>query len=154
MSAPLRSALFASLVGGMVLYAAQLPARQDAPPPPPIPEHDTQPAVTPAPASKAERETAPSTPAPTARRLGDGNEPLPPKIVDEELEPAVTIRKEGDITYEEYRAEGRIYMIKVTPAGGVPFYLLDTDGDGNLETHSDDQRGQPVKPVYWKLKEW
>lgn len=138
MSAPLRSALFASLVGGMVLYAAQLPARQDAPPPPPIPEHETE----------------STKPPPAARRLGDGNDPLPPKIVDEELEPSVTIRKEGDITYEEYRADGRIYMIKVTPAGGVPFYLLDTDGDGNLETHSDDQRGQPVKPVYWKLKEW
>lgn len=107
----------------------------DAPPPPPIPETDTP------------RATGADTNA-------NGIQPLPPKVQDEELEPTVTIRREGSKTYEEYRADGRIYMIKVTPDNGPPYYLLDTDGDGNLETHNDDQRGQPVKPVYWKLKEW
>jgi len=126
-----RQILAAFWLGSLGLYASGALAQQDAPPPPPIPETDTK-------------------PAPDSQRP----EPLPPKITDEQLEPTVTIRKEGDKTYEEYRMEGRIYMIKVTPRNGPPYYLIDTDGDGNLETHSDDQRGQPVKPVYWKLKEW
>lgn len=133
MSALSRPLFSTALLASLAIVSTLALAQQEAPPPPPIPETDTP-------------------PAPPA--VDSNNEPLPPKIVDEELEPTVTIRKEKGITYEEYRADGRIYMIKVTPPGGVPYYLLDTDGDGNLETHSDDQRGQPVKPVYWKLKEW
>ena len=32
-------------------------------------------------------------------------------------------------------------MIKVNPARGTPYYLVDTDGDGNLETRFNDLRG-------------
>ena len=134
MSAQSRLFLTAALFISLAIVSTLAQAQQEAPPPPPIPETDT-PRVEPPP-------------------VDPNNEPLPPKIVDEELEPSVTIRQEEGITYEEYRADGRIYMIKVTPKNGFPYYLLDTDGDGDLETHSDDQRGQPVKPVYWKLKEW
>ena len=134
MSAQSRFFLTAALFFSVAIVSTLAQAQQEAPPPPPIPETDTPRA------------------APTP--VDPNNEPLPPKIVDEELEPTVTIRQEDGITYEEYRSDGRIYMIKVTPKNGFPYYLLDTDGDGDLETHSDDQRGQPVKPVYWKLKEW
>lgn len=80
--------------------------------------------------------------------------PIPPKIQDEEIEPVVTIREEEDRLVEEYRRNGQIYMVKVTPRGGVPYYYIDTDGDGKLEVDVDDQALEPVQPVHWKIKEW
>lgn len=64
-------------------------------------------------------------PAPDAR---------PPALVplDESLEPQVTIRqREGD-TIEEYRINGRLYKIKVTPLRGAPYFLIDQRGDGSF----------------------
>ena len=81
-------------------------------------------------------------------------EPLPPKVQDEQLEPTVTIREEEDRRIEEYRLNGRIYMIKVTPKNGIPYYYIDTDGDGQLELDMDQQALNPVQPVHWKIKEW
>ena len=79
--------------------------------------------------------------------------PLPPKVQDEQLEPTVTIREEENQTVEEYRYNGVVYMVKVTPKRGIPYYLVDSDGDGNLETVPD--KGiAPVQPVHWKIKEW
>ena len=79
--------------------------------------------------------------------------PLPPKVQDEQLEPTVTIREEEGEQIEEYRYNGQVYMVKVTPRVGPPYYLIDSDGDGNLET-SPSKGLDPVKPVYWKIKEW
>lgn len=83
-----------------------------------------------------------------------GEEPLPPKIQDEQIEPTVTIREEDDRRIEEYRRNGRVYMIKVTPKKGIPYYYMDTDGDGQLELDLDQQALNPVQPVHWKIKEW
>jgi Protein of unknown function (DUF2782) len=48
-----------------------------------------------------------------------------------EAEPQVTIRKKGKDTVEEYRINGELYMMKVTPSGGgVPYYLHKEDQDG------------------------
>jgi Protein of unknown function (DUF2782) len=59
--------------------------------------------------------------------------PPPPKIVDGEAleaEPQVTIRKKGKETVEEYSVNGQVYMMKVTPEHGVPYYLHKDDQDG------------------------
>ncbi len=57
--------------------------------------------------------------------------PPPPLIRDGADEPRVRIApQEGDLV-EEVRDGGRIVMIKVTPPGGVPYYLLDPVGNGN-----------------------
>src|SRR5512142_1436143 len=60
--------------------------------------------------------------------------PPPPPMVAEEApgEPQVTITKEVDETVEEYRANGRLYMIKITPKHGAPYYLVDDRGDGKF----------------------
>lgn len=47
-------------------------------------------------------------------------------------EPQVTIKKRGEDTVEEYRVNGRLYMIKVTPKHGVPYYLVDRKGGGQF----------------------
>jgi hypothetical protein len=80
--------------------------------------------------------------------------PLPPKVQDEQLEPTVTIREEEERLIEEYRMNGQIYMVKITPKGGIPYYYIDTDGDGRLELDMDQRALNPVQPVYWKIKEW
>ena len=81
-------------------------------------------------------------------------EPLPPKVQDEQLAPTVTIRVEEDRQIEEYRINGRVYMIKVTPKKGVPYYYIDVDGDGQLELDENQQALNPAQPVHWKIKEW
>jgi len=80
--------------------------------------------------------------------------PIPPKVEGEQLEPTVTIREEEDRRVEEYRMNGQVYMVKVTPNGGIPYYYIDTDGDGQLELDTDQQALNPVQPVHWKILEW
>jgi hypothetical protein len=80
--------------------------------------------------------------------------PIPPKVAGEQIVPNVEIRKEEDKLIEEYSINGRIYMVKVTPDNGLPYYYMDEDGDGQLELQPGDEALNPVRPVYWKLKEW
>lgn len=84
----------------------------------------------------------------------EGDVPIPPKIQQEQIEPTVTIREEENRLIEEYRRNGQVFMVRVTPKGGVPFYYIDTDGDGKLELDPAQQALNPVQPVYWKIKEW
>lgn len=107
-----------------LLCGSPLAAQEDLEKPPPIPPEDTTDA------------------------------PIPPKIQGEQIEPTVTIRDEEDRRVEEYRLNGQVYMVKVTPKGGIPFYYIDTDGDGRLELDAAQQALNPVQPVYWKIKEW
>ena len=60
--------------------------------------------------------------------------PPPPEMApfDAALEPEVTIIKREGNTVEEHRINGRLFMIKVTPEHGVPYYLVDRKGDGNF----------------------
>jgi hypothetical protein len=77
---------------------------------------------------------------------------LPEKVrPTDELEPAVTIRTEGENTVEEYRRDGAIYMVIVKPKRGPDYTYLDTNGDGRLE---GDPKEGPMQPVYYTLYEW
>jgi Protein of unknown function (DUF2782) len=59
--------------------------------------------------------------------------PAPPGLApDSELEPQVTITKRGDDKVEEFRINGKLYAVKVTPPHGVPYFLLDDIGDGTM----------------------
>mgnify|MGYP001823169010 CR=1 FL=1 len=80
--------------------------------------------------------------------------PIPPKIQEEQIEPTVTIREDEGRQIEEYRMNGQVYMVKITPVGGIPYYYIDTDGDGKLELDMDQQALNPVQPVHWKILEW
>ena len=83
--------------------------------------------------------------------VGAEDVPIPPKVQNEQLEPTVTIRDEEDRQIEEYRVNGKVYMVKITPKGGIPYYYIDTDGDGRLELDTTQQALNPVQPVYWKI---
>jgi hypothetical protein len=59
-------------------------------------------------------------------------EPPPPPAgsLNEALEPQVTITRRGEDKVEEFRMSGKLYMMKVTPSHGVPYYLIDNAGNG------------------------
>ncbi len=92
-------------------------------------------------------------PPPVDREL-ERPPPLPPKVQDEQIEPTVTIREEEDRRIEEYSQNGRVYMVKITPRNGPPYYFMDMDGDGVLERDERTRAFQPVDPAQWKIKEW
>ena len=63
---------------------------------------------------------------------------LPPTAYRGEIvEPEVTIVESEQDTLYEYWVRGRLYMVKVQPSAGRPYYLLDTDGDGQLDVRKD-----------------
>ena len=80
--------------------------------------------------------------------------PPPPEMepFDAALEPQVTIVRNEKETREEYRISGRLYMVKVTPAVGKPYYLVDRQGDGNFI--ESDTIGPMTKPPMWILHSW
>ncbi|OOZ40024.1 hypothetical protein BOW53_09310 [Solemya pervernicosa gill symbiont] len=71
----------------------------------------------------------------------------------ETLEPEITIRTRGDETVKEYRVNGHLYMVKITPMKGVTYYLVDTDGDGRLDRRSEGLENDMVIPG-WVLMRW
>jgi hypothetical protein len=77
--------------------------------------------------------------------------PPPPGLSDEEIgEPEVTIEQRGEDTYEEYRMNGQLYMIRVTPRNGIPYYLVDPVGTGNFARQ--DGLGADTRPPMWVIK--
>ena len=89
-----------------------------------------------------------------------GTEPLPAippptpgmEAFDAALEPQVTIVRNDKETREEFRANGKLYMIKVTPVVGKPYFLVDHRGDGNFI--EADMVGAVVKPPMWVIHSW
>lgn len=78
--------------------------------------------------------------------------PPPPQVGSENLEPEVTIVQEDDRTTYEYSINGRRYMVKIVPAKGPAYYLLDLDGDGEMDTREDDPASMVVPQ--WVLFRW
>lgn len=67
--------------------------------------------------------------------------------------PVVTIKVEGDRKIEEYRIRGRLYMIKVTSKNAPTYYLIDRDGDGNLESRRSELDPRIFVPL-WVVYKW
>jgi hypothetical protein len=65
----------------------------------------------------------------------------------------VTIQGNKPDIVEELRVNGQLYAIRVTPKHGVPYYLVDSDGDGNLETRKNDTDSDLLIPA-WVIKKW
>ena len=78
--------------------------------------------------------------------------PPPAQMGDENLEPEVTITQTDDQTTYEYSINGSRYMVKIVPAKGPAYYLLDLDGDGEFDRQEDD----PARIVVpqWVLFRW
>ena len=75
--------------------------------------------------------------------------PPPPVIRDGADEPAVRIAPQEGDKIEEIRDGGRVIMIKVTPPGGVPYYLVETLGTGNPAARESLESG--IRPPMWTI---
>ena len=79
--------------------------------------------------------------------------PPPPQLQDgEPLEPEVTIlRTDREIVYE-YRRNGELFMVRVQPRVGPPYFFVDIDGDGVLDYSPTDPRTPNVNQ--WVIYQW
>ncbi|WP_434678703.1 DUF2782 domain-containing protein [Pseudomonas sp. R1-18] len=65
--------------------------------------------------------------------------------------PDVTIRTDGDKTIQEYRQNGFLYAVKITPKGGKPYFLVRADGTSPNFIRSD----QPDMLIpQWEIFSW
>jgi hypothetical protein len=79
----------------------------------------------------------------------DAEPPPPPPLIEpagaESDEPAVRIPVQDRDKIEEVRVGGRVVMLKVTPPGGKPYYLVDP---GVRPEALDDGVRFPMWPLY------
>jgi hypothetical protein len=81
--------------------------------------------------------------------------PEPPLPVQngEEMEPDITIIRKSKKTIQEYRRGGKLYMVKIIPDVGPPYYFIDSNGDGKMDVRGNDlDKGSEVN--MWKILEW
>ena len=78
---------------------------------------------------------------------------LPPaSYAGETVQPDVTILETDRGTVYEYRVRGQLYMVRIQPPVGPPYFLLDTDGDGVLDVQRDRVWENAVPQ--WLLHSW
>jgi hypothetical protein len=61
-------------------------------------------------------------------------DPKPPamEVIDDSVQPQVTITmRDGDVV-EEHRINGKLYRVTVTPEHGLPYTLVDQSGEGSF----------------------
>jgi len=90
------------------------------------------------------------------------NEPAPvpeppdlpaPVQSGEEMEPDITIIRKGKDTIQEFRRAGKLYMVKIQPQVGPAYYMLDTNGDGEMDVKKNDL-DENTNINKWILFEW
>lgn len=90
--------------------------------------------------------------AETPAKLEPIPEPGPAATASTDEAPEITIRNRGKDKVEEYRMHGKLYMIKIIPRVGKPYYLVDNYGDGHFIRRDGFDRGLVVPT--WTLKTW
>lgn len=129
------------IVSGALALGFLLPAAAQNPADRPLPAQSPAPKAKPGAGKPAKLQPIPEPPPP------------PPGMeLDPALEPQVTIRKRDQETIEEFRIRGRLYMIKVTPAHGVPYYLVDDTGRGDFTRRDTYDTG--IRPPMWVIHQW
>ena len=82
--------------------------------------------------------------------------PLPAKVESGEvLEPDITIISREEETIVEYRVAGRLHAVKIIPKNDAfpPYYLVDFDGDGRMETYGGNLQPDMLVNM-WTLFSW
>ncbi len=88
---------------------------------------------------------APSDRPPGLKPVPDG----PPSADDA---PPVTVTPSTQGRVVEYRSHGKLYMLKVIPKIGKPYYLIDQKGDGQFARQDGLDSG--MRPPMWVVKEF
>ena len=129
-----------------------------APPPPGMNDPGVNPAKEPAPASTSSKPVSspaelepshmPGKPIPVPRVAGA---PAPASHdAHGQPPPDVSVRQEGENTIQEFRQNGRVYMVVVTPKHG-PTQTYNVDENGYMFDPISRTR---VKPVEYKIMQW
>ncbi len=127
----------AALTAVFSLALCAMAAAQPSPIPPPMPAEVPPPVAPPAAASPA--------PPPPPRAPYDTG-------ADTDLEPQVTIIRRETETVEEFRVNGELRYVKVTPRLGPPYYLVPR-GNGQSFVRSDSLDFGLRTPM-WLLFSW
>jgi hypothetical protein len=75
------------------------------------------------------------------------------RVTDADIRPSVTLKQYDNRTVEEYSVNNHLYMLKITPSVGAPYYLVDQDGSGDMSW----RRGPPgpnLQVPQWTLIRW
>ena len=88
--------------------------------------------------------------APTDRP--PGLKPVPDGAPSANDAPPVTITPSNQGRVVEYRSHGKLYMLKVIPKVGKPYYLIDQKGDGQFARQDSLDSG--MRPPMWVVKEF
>jgi hypothetical protein len=75
------------------------------------------------------------------------------RVTEADFAPQVRLRDYENRTVEEFSVNGNVYMVRIQPAAGAPYYLVDTDGSGDMEWN----RGGPgfdTQVPQWALISW
>lgn len=122
------------LLPAIVVYASAGIAAEDIPPPPSLNKEE----------QNFTANTQQDIPTIPGENEADDSRNIP--------QPEVRIIRKKDTVIEEYRVNGHLRFVKITPSSGSPYYMVDTDGDGVLETREDDLANPPINQ--WILLEW
>lgn len=68
------------------------------------------------------------------------------------IEPEVTIIEDDRGTIYEYRVNGNLYQVKIQPVAGPAYYMLDLDGDGEMDVRRDEPWNNDIPQ--WVLLRW
>ena len=105
-------------------------------------------------AHAAAEPVAPAADEPSVLEAAPEPPDIPPRVKSgETLEPEVTIRKDVGETVTEYRLNGRLHSIKVEPAAGPTYWLVDTTGDGFTDTRVNNY-DPPFAIPGWVILRW
>jgi hypothetical protein len=157
-TAPLLAVLFLAAAQAFAAPPSDKPKPADVPPPPGMndpgvaaPTPVTQDATEqPAPAQQAQDPLAP-LPKPDNRLVRDKASRDAAANRERIATSDVTKRQQGSDTVEEYRQNGRIWMIRIVPINGPIQTFVTNDGSGRLVR---DPNEGPVSPVYYALYQW
>lgn len=74
-------------------------------------------------------------------------------VHESDLTPDITLREHENRTVEEFRVNNRLYMIRITPSVGAPYYLIDQDGSGDMGWFRDNSPAS-IQIPQWVLLRW
>lgn len=158
-----RAALPISLLAACLAWGtatAAPPQQVEAPPPPGMDDPgvetdaaDAPPAQDPAaaPGETVSEDPLAPLPKPDARLVRDKASRESAATKERIAASDVTRRQQGQDTVEEYRENGRVWMIRIVRPNGPTQTFLANDGSGRLVRDPDEG---PVSPVYYTLYEW
>lgn len=76
----------------------------------------------------------------------------PSPVAGESVEPEIAIIESGSDVVYEYRVRGVLYMVRVQPQFGPPYYFHDLDGDGVIDAQERSAKNTAIPQ--WVLFRW